>query len=117
MLRFLADENFNNDIVRGLRRRGPHVDVSRVQDVGLCGADDDAVLEHAAAEARLLLTHDTSTLIARAWARVECGASMPGVVAVEQTAAVGPIVEDLLLLALCSDPEEWSCQVLYLPLR
>jgi hypothetical protein len=35
MLRFAADENFNNDIVRGVRRRNPGVDIVRVQDDGL----------------------------------------------------------------------------------
>lgn len=40
MLRFAADENFNADIVRGLRRRLPELDIVRVQDVGLSGADD-----------------------------------------------------------------------------
>jgi hypothetical protein len=40
MLRFAADENFNGDIVRGLLRRNPKLDIVRVQDVGLSGADD-----------------------------------------------------------------------------
>jgi len=35
MLLFLSDEDFNRRIVRGLRRRLPHLDVVRVQDVGL----------------------------------------------------------------------------------
>ena len=35
MLLLVADENFNNDIVRGLQRRKPDVDIVRVQDVGL----------------------------------------------------------------------------------
>jgi hypothetical protein len=39
MLRLAADENFNADIIRGLRRRLPELDVVRVQDVGLSGAD------------------------------------------------------------------------------
>lgn len=39
MLRLLADENFNNNIVRGLLRRKPDLDIVRVQDVGLSGAD------------------------------------------------------------------------------
>jgi hypothetical protein len=37
MLQFVADENFNNDILRGIRRRNPEVDVVRVQDEGLSG--------------------------------------------------------------------------------
>ena len=44
MLRFAADENFNGDIVRGLLRRNPQLDVVRVQDAGLSGADDPSVL-------------------------------------------------------------------------
>ena len=45
MLRLAADENLNGDIVRGLLRRNPQVDIVRVQDVGLSGANDPAVLE------------------------------------------------------------------------
>ena len=35
MLRLLADENFNNDIVRGLLLRSPELAIVRAQDVGL----------------------------------------------------------------------------------
>jgi hypothetical protein len=35
MIRFLADENFNNDIVRGLLRRKADLDVVRVGSVEL----------------------------------------------------------------------------------
>jgi hypothetical protein len=48
MLRLAADENFNNDVVRGVRRRNPAVDIVRVQDAGLSGADDPSILEWAA---------------------------------------------------------------------
>ena len=53
MLLLAADENFNNDIVRGLLRQRPELDIVRVQDVGLSGADDVAVLEWAAQEGRV----------------------------------------------------------------
>ena len=39
MLRLAADENFNNDIVRGLLRRKLELDIVRIQDVGLSGAE------------------------------------------------------------------------------
>ena len=32
MLILIADENFNNDIVRGMLRRKPDLDIVRVQD-------------------------------------------------------------------------------------
>lgn len=35
MLRLAADENFNNDIIRGLLRHKPDLDIVRIQDVGL----------------------------------------------------------------------------------
>jgi hypothetical protein len=60
MLRFAADENFNGDIVRGLLRRAPTLDVVRVQDVGLSGADDSAVLEWAAAQGRIVASRPVS---------------------------------------------------------
>jgi hypothetical protein len=51
VIRLLADENFNNNIVRGVRLREPDIDFVRVQDVGLSGADDPSVLEWVAEHA------------------------------------------------------------------
>jgi len=45
MLRFLADENFNNAILRGLLRRNPALEIRRVQDTVMSGADDPSVLK------------------------------------------------------------------------
>ena len=45
MVRLAADEKFNNDIMRGLLRRRSDLDIVRVQDVGLSGADDSAILK------------------------------------------------------------------------
>jgi predicted nuclease of predicted toxin-antitoxin system len=58
MPRLSADENFNNDLVRGLIRRMPGLDIVRIHDVGLRGADDQTVLEWCAQEGRVLLTHN-----------------------------------------------------------
>lgn len=40
MLRLAADENFNADVVRGLRRRFPDLDLVRIQDVGFVRRTD-----------------------------------------------------------------------------
>jgi hypothetical protein len=117
MLLFGADENFNHDIVRGLRRRLPALDLVRVQDVGLSGADDPAVLEWAANEQRVLLTHDVSTMSRHAYERVQAGKGMPGVVEVSRTVPIGQAIEDIVLLAEASMKQEWEGQILYLPLR
>jgi hypothetical protein len=117
MMRFLADEDFNNDILRGLRRRDIPADVIRVQDTLAPGADDATVLAVAAADKRILLTHDLSTLVALAFVRVRAGEAMPGVIAVPQAMAVGAVIEQLVLIVECSQPAEWANQVRYLPLR
>lgn len=117
MIRLLADENFNNNIVRGVRFRQPGLDLVRIQDVGLSGADDPRVLAWAAEHQRVLLTHDVTTITAFAYERVRAGQSMPGVFEVSLRIALHSAIEDILLLANCSEEGEWEGQVRYLPLR
>lgn len=117
MLRLATDENFNNDILRGLLRQVPELDVVRIQDVGLSGADDPQVLTWAADEGRVLLTHDVRTITRYAYERVEAGLAMPGVFEVSRALPLGQVVADLVLVATCSHEGEWEGQVQYLPLR
>src|SRR5205809_560266 len=117
MLRLAADENFNNDIVRGVRRRNPAVDIVRVQDAGLASAHDPAILEWAAQSGRVLLTHDVATMTGYAYDRVREGKPMPGVFEVGRHVPVGVAIEEVVLLAECSNEGEWEGQVRYLPLR
>ena len=117
MLSFASDENFNNDIVRGLLRRKPDLDIVRVQDVGFSGRDDPAILEWAASEGRILLTHDSTTMIDYAYDRVRAGKSTPGVVEVPDDVPIGKAIEDILLIAESSQNGEWEGLVIYLPFR
>ena len=115
-LRLVADENFNGDIVRGLLLRQPNLDLVRVQDVGLAGVDDPAILEWAARERRVLLTHDVGTMTRFAYERVGRDLPMPGVFEVHEQAPVGPMIDEILVIAECSIDDEWEGQVRYLPL-
>lgn len=117
MLRLAADENFNSDIVWGVLRRNAAVDIVRIQDAGLSGADDPAVLEWAAREGRILLTHDVKTITRYAYERVVQGQAMPGVIEVSRRVPIGAAIEDILLLVECSVDGEWGSQVRYLPLQ
>ena len=115
MLRLAADENFNGDIVRGLLRRIPQVDIVRIQDAGLSGADDPSVLQWAADQGRVLITHDISTLAKCALGRVAAGQPMPGVFEVRSVAPIGQAIDDLILLVECSIEGEWEGQLRFLP--
>lgn len=92
-MRILADENFNNDIVRGLLRRKPDLNIVRIQDVGLSGSDDPTVLEWAACEERVLLTHDVSTITRYAYERINAGKGMPGVFEVSRKAPLETVMK------------------------
>jgi hypothetical protein len=116
MLRLLTDENFNGIIVSGLLKRQPDLEIVRVQDVGLLGAEDSVILEWAAREDRVLLTHDAKTITKYAYERVLAGQRMPGVFELVRTLPFGRAIEEILLIAQASFEGEWEGQVRYLPL-
>ena len=116
MLLFLADENFDYRIVRGLLDRHPELEVVRAQDVGLSRQDDPAVLEWAARERCILLTHDASTMTKYAYERVRAGLPMPGVLEISQSFPIGPAIEQIWLAAAYSEEREWESRVRYPPL-
>lgn len=117
MLIVLADENFNNDILRGMLRRKPDLNIIRVQDVGLAHAEDEVILEWAAKEGRVLVTHDVTTVTNFAYERVRSARPMPGVIEVDDDLPIGKAIEELLLIVEFSEPGEWEGQVLYVPLQ
>ena len=117
MLRLLADENFNNQIVRGLLRQRPEIDIVRVQDVDLSETDDQVILEWAAQQGRILLTHDVETMTRYAYERVQAGLEMPGVFEISRNVPVRLAIEEIILITEGSFEDEWEGQVQYLPLR
>jgi hypothetical protein len=116
MLRLVSDENFNGDIVRGLLRRRPELELVRVQDIGLMQTPDADILESASNQGRVLLTHDVSTVPQAAYQRVNLGKAMPGVFIVPDQMPIGQAIEEILFLSLDVDTYEWKDQVLFLPL-
>lgn len=116
MVRLLADENFNGRILRGVRRENPDADILRVQDSAVYGSSDPDVLEWAAREGRILLTHDIDTMIGFANARLEAGQPMAGLFAVQDNAPFGQVIDNLLTILGASEPQEWENRVVFLPL-
>lgn len=116
MLRLVTDENFNGAITRGLLRRRTDLELVRVQDVGLRQTLDPMILEWAAANARVFVTHDVSTVPPAAYQRLSEGKPMHGVFIVPELMPIGQAIEELLFLATESEPDDWKDQVLYLPL-
>jgi predicted nuclease of predicted toxin-antitoxin system len=116
MLRLLSDEDFNRRIVRGMRRRQPGLDLVQAQDVGLSGMEDPLVLEWAANNDRIILTHDENTMTAAATERLRHGQPMAGVFVVPQWVSIGQAIDDLLVLDGASEQDDWNSQIVWLPL-
>ena len=118
MLRLASDADVHGAILRGLRRRSPDLDLVRVQDALPEGTSDPEVLAWAAAERRILVTNDRSTMVGFAQQRTQAGEPVAGLIAITGDQSIGGAIEDISLIVECLSPEEASEQlVIYLPLR
>jgi hypothetical protein len=117
MIALLADEDFNGRIIRGLLRRVSDLDLLTNSAAGLAAQPDAVVIAWAAANQRVLITHDINTMTEAALERVRLGQPMPGVVAVPQQLGIGAAISDLALIVTCADPNELAGRIWYLPLQ
>ena len=61
-IRFLADADLNYAIVTGVRLREPRIDFASAAEFALEGVGDPQVLDLAALEGRILVSHDLSSM-------------------------------------------------------
>jgi hypothetical protein len=117
MLRLATDADVRGSIVRGLRRASPELDLVRSQDFLSEGTPDSEVLAWAAAEGRVLITNDRKTMIGAANARLAAGKIVSGLIATSNQQSIGATINDILIVAHCTSPEEIMTEVtVYLPL-
>ena len=117
MLRLASDADVHGDVLRGLYRRLPHIDLIRAQDALPEGATDHTVLAWAADQRRVLITNDRSTMLAAAYRRVAERLAMPGVIATSNKQSIGSAIDDIALIVECISEDEMSSQiVVFLPL-
>ena len=116
-VRFLADEDVRADIIQGcvLRTRGRH---PGREERRLERKQDPVLLELAAEQDRILITHDRNTMTGHFYERVAAGKSGPGLFIVPKwPSTVGQVIESLLLVWAASQAQEWRNQIVYLPFR
>jgi hypothetical protein len=94
MIRFLTDEHFRSAIYNGVKRRLSDLDIVRVQDVGLRTASDPRILQFAALENRIILSHDVHTMEGFAAARLKAGKTMAGLLLIRQTFPIGLAIDE-----------------------
>jgi hypothetical protein len=103
--RFLAHNDRNDAIVVGVRRRKPAMEFSRLRDFGLAARSDPEVLEFAAQESWILVSHDVNTMREVAHTRLSAGLSIGGLLLVHQRTGVSSIIDSLLLIWAASEAE------------
>jgi hypothetical protein len=116
MLRLLIDEDVHGDIVEGLHRRQPTLDLVRVWDVGLRHTPDPVILDWAAQQGRVVISVDKKTLAVDAWNRVARGLPMSGVAILRLILSMGQAINELELIAMAGNADNLRDQVIYLPL-
>jgi hypothetical protein len=114
-VRFVADYDFNGEIVDGVLRREPSIDFLSGFDAGFQGVPDPDVLKEAADEGRVLVTHDQRTMPYH-FAEFIPNRQSPGVFIIPQQVEIGAAIDELLLIWSASDSNEWTNRILYLPL-
>ncbi|MGD9563326.1 MAG: DUF5615 family PIN-like protein [Pyrinomonadaceae bacterium] len=112
--RFQADANFNGYVISGLIRKDPRIDLRTSHDMGLEGVPDDKVLQLAAADDRILLTHDVKTMPLH-FGRFTAAHDSAGVLIIPQALSVGHAIESILLVWFASKHEEYKNRIVFLP--
>ena len=114
-LRFQADVNLNQLILRAACRREPALDFQTAETAGLAGLPDPEVLAHAAEDGRVLVTHDLQTM-PRHFAVFITTRQSAGLLLIPQHLPIAAAVDDLLLIWSTMDAEEWRNLIWHLPL-
>jgi hypothetical protein len=114
-VRFQADADVNQHIVRAVRRREPEIDFQTAHEAGLHGLDAETVLAQAAHAGRLLVSHDRRTMPMH-FATFTAARTSAGVILLSQSLPIIQAVEDLILIWEASEAEEWVNRLDSLPL-
>ena len=114
-IKYLADENLRRAIVLGVRRREPEISFVQAFEVGAAGKDDAAVLNIAAQEDRILVSHDVRTMPGHFREFTERNDS-PGLILIPQRLALSTAIDELVLLWMASEDTEWINRICYLPI-
>ena len=86
--RFLADNDLNDAIVVGVLRREPAAEFARLRDLGLATRSDAEVLDFAARENWIVVSHDVNTMREAASTRLAAGLPMNGLLLAHQRTPV-----------------------------
>jgi hypothetical protein len=114
-IKYQADNDFNGIIIRAVKGLAPEIDFQTAPKAGLhLGTPDEQVLEIAAQEGRLLVSHDRKTMPTH-FANFIASRSSPGVFIVSRKLTIAQAAEWLILFWSASEAEEHVNLLTYIP--
>jgi len=115
-IRFQADNDLKRIIVDATLRREPRINFQTARAAHLDDLDDQAVLEVAASQSRILVSHDKRTMPTAIASFIASGCTSPGVLLViPQDAAIRDVVETLFLIWRDDRPNDWRNLIAKIP--
>jgi hypothetical protein len=118
MLRYLLDEHISPDYARALRRRVPELTIWCIGDPSAParGTPDPLLLEWCEAHDFILVTNNRRSMPRHLAQHLAGGRRCPGIFVLNSDQSMGDQLEDLALIALVSDANEYQDQIRHLPL-
>jgi hypothetical protein len=113
--RFLADNDLRSAIRTGVLRHEPSIDFQSARGARLDGLPDPEVLRLAAAEGRILISHDENSMPGHFSDFLGGGSRCPGVLMVPQRLPARRVIENILLIWIASEADEWINRIVWLP--
>lgn len=117
-LRFLLDEHISLAIKPALLHYDPAIDVLRIGDIGAppFNTPDPIILLFAQQTQRALITSDFSSMPGHSEDHINAGGHHWGVFRIRRSATLGGVIQELCLLWVASEAEEWIDQMDWIPL-
>ncbi|HEY0545863.1 MAG TPA: DUF5615 family PIN-like protein [Pyrinomonadaceae bacterium] len=112
----MIDQDIDHDLLRGLIRRIPQLDAVTAFEIGMSEATDPELLTWAVRAGRIIITHDRKTMPAHAADLINEGEHIAGLRVVLRSLPLHQVIEDLELMIICSEHNEWVNVIRYLPL-
>ena len=92
------------------------LDAVTAHEAGLSRSSDPELLAWAAEARRVIVTHDRKTMPRYASERVVAGYSMPGIFVIPRRLPISQVIDDLEIMVVCSEENEWQNIIKFLPL-
>ena len=114
-MNFLADENLSRRFVNALKRHNEAITIVRVQEIGLLGMDDTAVLNWAVENNHILITKDRATIPPLVAQRLAEDIPSPHILIIRPNAHLNAVLSMIEATVIHDLPINWQYPIRWIP--